>query len=99
MTQFEEQYDPNQDFAIFAAKGRKTGGFIGLREKQNLADASGTSEKSMESVTLKDEETRSKFELSQKKLIGMIGSGLEVPSGSSPAAGESTSPQELMLNR
>lgn len=35
---YQEQYDPNQDFAIFAAKDQKTGGFIGLKEKMNLAD-------------------------------------------------------------
>lgn len=47
MKHYQEQYDPNQDFAIFAAKDKKTGGFIGLKEKMNLADQQ--SEKSMDS--------------------------------------------------
>jgi len=91
--QFEEQYDPNQDFAIFATKDEKNGGFIGLREKQNLADASGTSEKSLESVTHNDKEAALKLKMSQQKLTG---SSLEVPAGSSPGVGESSSPQDSL---
>lgn len=76
MGQFEEQYDPNQEFAIFASKDKKTGGFIGLQEKQNLADVSKSSEKSMESVTLNDKQAARKFMVSQQKLEG---STLKVP--------------------
>jgi len=38
LQQYGDQYDPNQDFAIFATKNKEVGGHINLREKMNLAD-------------------------------------------------------------
>ena len=35
---YEEQYDANHDFAIFANKDKAVGGFLDLKEKQNIID-------------------------------------------------------------
>jgi len=34
----EDQYNANQDFAIFAHKNQAVGGVMNLQEKQNIAD-------------------------------------------------------------
>jgi len=36
--EYESQYDANHDFAIFATKDQALGGFLGLREKQNIVE-------------------------------------------------------------
>jgi len=36
--QYEEQYNANQDFAIFQHKDQAVGGIMSLQEKQNLAE-------------------------------------------------------------
>lgn len=35
---YEEQYNANQDFAIFQPKDQTVGGIMNLQEKQNLAE-------------------------------------------------------------
>jgi len=34
----EDQYNANQDFAIFAHKNQAVGGVMNLQEKQNIAE-------------------------------------------------------------
>lgn len=36
--EYESQYDANHDFAIFATKDQALGGFLGLKEKQNIVE-------------------------------------------------------------
>ena len=36
--EYAEQYDPNQDFAIFAVGNKATGGVMTMQEKMNVAD-------------------------------------------------------------
>jgi len=36
--QYEEQYNANQDFAIFQPKDKTVGGIMSLQEKQNIAE-------------------------------------------------------------
>lgn len=36
--EYESQYDANHDFAIFATKDQALGGFLGLKEKQNIIE-------------------------------------------------------------
>ena len=38
MTEYEAQYDPNNDFAIFGVGDPSRGGLQNLKEKMNLAD-------------------------------------------------------------
>ena len=67
MSQFGEQYDPNQDFAIFASKNKEVGGHINLREKMNLADnKSEQSEQS--SIDIEERERALKFNMQQRKI-------------------------------
>jgi len=67
LQQYGDQYDPNQDFAIFAAKDKAVGGHINLREKMNLAD--NKSERSEQSSIDIEERGRAlKFKMSQRKV-------------------------------
>lgn len=50
---YDEQYDANHDFAIFANKDKSQGGFLDLREKQNREDLKSQNS-SMESGTSDD---------------------------------------------
>lgn len=36
--EFEQQYDPNNDFAIFGVGNPKQGGIQDMQEKMNMAD-------------------------------------------------------------
>jgi hypothetical protein len=36
--EYESQYDANHDFAIFANNDQALGGFLGLKEKQNIVE-------------------------------------------------------------
>ena len=38
LVQYEQQYDPNQDFAVFGVGNGAMGGFMTQQEKENAAD-------------------------------------------------------------
>jgi type II secretory pathway pseudopilin PulG len=67
LQQYGDQYDPNQDFAIFASKNKEVGGHINLKEKMNLADnQSNGSEQS--SIDIEQREKALKLKMSQRKV-------------------------------
>lgn len=85
---YDEQYDANHDFAIFANKDKSQGGFINLREKQNREDEL-KSNSSMESGTSDDKVKALHFANSQKKLAAQK---LDLPEQISPNTNQNTSP-------
>lgn len=101
LNQYGEQYDPNQDFAIFATKNQAVGGHIGLKEKMNLAD--NKSERSdQSSIDIEEREKALKFKMSQRKVQRQAKEVITVPSeqtgspnGGSQSPLASQSPVEL----
>lgn len=67
MSQFGEQYDPNQDFAIFASKNQEVGGHINLREKMNMAEAK-SEQSDQSSIDIEERERALKFKMQQRKI-------------------------------
>jgi len=47
-TQYQPQYDANNDFAIFGCGDVRTGGMQDMKEKMNMADQKNDSESSEE---------------------------------------------------
>ena len=50
MDEYENQYDPNNDFAIFNVGNQAMGGVQNLQEKMNLADVNQSSSDEEEEV-------------------------------------------------
>lgn len=54
---FEQQYDANNDYAIFGVGSNKTGGIQTMKEKMNMADKAGSESSSEEDHTDRDQQS------------------------------------------
>lgn len=62
--EYAEQYNANQDFAIFAHKDQAVGGIMNLQEKQNIAE--DIINQSIDSETSEDKANRNLQKLKQR---------------------------------